>query len=303
MKIVSALLLLTIFTIPSIFAAQNARVVTSGAIVYAEKMLKTPIGKIKRGSVIRVGNVARNNGRALPIIVAGRVAWIKVIDLRINWFKGMDETEEFDKTPRLTEHKVLKVDKMNVEEDTDPIHENNFLTLQAHYFSYNYIVGEEYSSDEDDDPINGYSLHFSFEHRPPQKLLNWGIGLGFYNHSEEDVALSWPTLDLMLYFVPFISEKIAFDFFGGLHLSGSFRAKYRMDDNSEKDSGARALGGSVGALFRFFPTSNIGGHVGIGYQTLMLSDMEKIEYNGKSYEPGLDYLSGFTIFLGLSVHI
>ncbi|GEM_PF-3266509 len=288
------------------YASQTARVMNGGATVYADKNLKSPIGQIKRGSVVKVGSVARNNGKVLPIIISGRVAWVRVVDLKINWFERDDELEDEyseERVPRLTEHKVLMSEKIETDEDRNEIKENNYLAFQLHYFNFSYAVGKDYYSDARDESIKGFAGHLLFEHRPPNKMIHWGVGFGMYNNSSEDSAFAWPTLDLMLYFVPLLRETLALDLFAGIHLSGSFRAKYRMIDGTERESSGNALGGSAGVSLRFLPLANLGINVGLEYQTVIVSSMESIEYEGNQYQTGIDSLTGATLFVGCSLKL
>lgn len=64
-------------------AAQYAIIKNNKAVVYAEKELLTPLGYVGVGKLIKVGEVLRNHGRALPVVVSGRIGWIKVEDLYI----------------------------------------------------------------------------------------------------------------------------------------------------------------------------------------------------------------------------
>jgi len=54
------------------------------AIVYADQECKTAIGKIAKGKLVKVGDVARARGTVLPIVVSGKVTYIKVDDLYIS---------------------------------------------------------------------------------------------------------------------------------------------------------------------------------------------------------------------------
>lgn len=81
MKILKILLLL--FITLQAYASQEALVVRDKAVVYADIHLKHPIGFVGKWKRIRVGSVARNGGEALPVIVAGKIAYIKTDDLSI----------------------------------------------------------------------------------------------------------------------------------------------------------------------------------------------------------------------------
>lgn len=62
-------------------ASQTAVVVSPKAIIYADQQMSAPVGYISRGKKIRVGNIPRNKAQVYPVIVAGKVAYIKVSDV------------------------------------------------------------------------------------------------------------------------------------------------------------------------------------------------------------------------------
>lgn len=62
-------------------ASQTAIVVSPKAIIYADQQMSAPVGYVSRGKKIRVGNIPRNKAQVYPVIVAGKVAYIKVSDV------------------------------------------------------------------------------------------------------------------------------------------------------------------------------------------------------------------------------
>lgn len=63
------------------YASQTAVVVSPKAIIYADQQMSAPVGYISRGKKIRVGNIPRNKAQVYPVIVAGKVAYIKIGDV------------------------------------------------------------------------------------------------------------------------------------------------------------------------------------------------------------------------------
>lgn len=78
MKLIGFFLILSIST----FAAQWATVIKDQAVIYSDQQMTSEIGFIKRGKKIRVGEVARNRGTLLPIIVNNKIAYIKINDIK-----------------------------------------------------------------------------------------------------------------------------------------------------------------------------------------------------------------------------
>lgn len=286
-------LLLTSF---QAFSAQNARVIVPEAFVYADKKLKTPIAKIKRGKIVRVGSVIREHGRLLPIVISGRIAWMKVTDLSLDWIEGVNNLYDFNDVPKLTEHEVLQHEDL----EDDPFGSNNILTFQGSKFSFDRLVGEDYDQNTSYDPLEGYSLSFSVEHRPPNKMLNWGVGVSYHYHSSEFQGITWPTLDGKLFFVPFVTGVAALDIFATMHLTGLLRMKFQLRDDTYKTS-ASAVGFSGGIQLRLLPTSKIGVLIGGAYQTIIFSQFESFEVNGTEQTIGLDYMTGPVFFAALTM--
>lgn len=63
------------------WAYQVARVIAEKAVVYADEQMTSPVGFIRKGKKIKVGDIPRNRAQVYPIILAGKVAFIKVLDL------------------------------------------------------------------------------------------------------------------------------------------------------------------------------------------------------------------------------
>ncbi|MBC76813.1 MAG: hypothetical protein CME64_12435 [Halobacteriovoraceae bacterium] len=65
-------------------AAQWARVSAEKAIIYSDVEMSSPIGFLKRGQKLRVGDVPRNKGRVLPTVYKERVVFVKTTDIQTN---------------------------------------------------------------------------------------------------------------------------------------------------------------------------------------------------------------------------
>ena len=117
-------ILLILFFFPTlVFAYQVAFIRESRALIYADPDLKVPIGYLSKGKKIRVGEVKRNSGQALPLILSGKIVYIKVDDLVLkdqkteqyvatenqHIIEGEEDKEELLEPFRL----VLNLDLMN----------------------------------------------------------------------------------------------------------------------------------------------------------------------------------------------
>ena len=78
---VFCLLFSLLFFCPLSWASQQALVLAERAIIYSDREMTSPVGYVQRGKKVTVGDIARNKGQVYPIIVSGKVAYIRVIDL------------------------------------------------------------------------------------------------------------------------------------------------------------------------------------------------------------------------------
>lgn len=63
------------------FAADWAVVQSAKALVFADPEMSSPVGYFKKGQKLRVGEVARNEGRVLPTVFKKRIVYVRVADL------------------------------------------------------------------------------------------------------------------------------------------------------------------------------------------------------------------------------
>jgi hypothetical protein len=66
---------------PNLLAAQDAVVLSERAVIYSDLEMTSPIGFVQKGKKVRVGEIPRNNAQLYPIVVAGRIGYIQVIDV------------------------------------------------------------------------------------------------------------------------------------------------------------------------------------------------------------------------------
>lgn len=65
----------------SLLAAQDAVVIADEAVVYSDLQMTSPVGFVPKGKKIRVGDIPRNNAQLYPIVVAGRIGYIRILDV------------------------------------------------------------------------------------------------------------------------------------------------------------------------------------------------------------------------------
>jgi hypothetical protein len=62
-------------------ASQEAIVVADEAVVYSDLQMSSPVGYISKGKKIVIGEIPRNKSQVYPIVVSGRIAYIRVMDV------------------------------------------------------------------------------------------------------------------------------------------------------------------------------------------------------------------------------
>lgn len=78
---VFCLLFSLLFFCPISWASQEAMVLAERAIIYSDREMTSPVGYVPRGRKVTVGEIARNKGQVYPIIVSGKIAYIRVVDV------------------------------------------------------------------------------------------------------------------------------------------------------------------------------------------------------------------------------
>jgi hypothetical protein len=63
------------------WAVQEAIILADKAVIYSDMDTSSPIGFISKGKKILVGDVSRNNAQVYPVIVSGKIAYIKTSDV------------------------------------------------------------------------------------------------------------------------------------------------------------------------------------------------------------------------------
>jgi hypothetical protein len=81
-ELTKLLVCFVLFLLPlSAWPARNAVVVAEKAIIWAEAERASPLGFVRKGKILRVGEVERAKGQVLPVLVSGRVGYVAVQDV------------------------------------------------------------------------------------------------------------------------------------------------------------------------------------------------------------------------------
>lgn len=115
------LLFLFCFLCPKTWAAMDAIVIAEKAVIYSDTEMTSPLGYVRRGKKISVGEVPRNKARVYPTIVSGKVAYIRVEDVT-------------------TERESMHSERLVAERFKTATHEAYETKYTLAYFSYNSIM-------------------------------------------------------------------------------------------------------------------------------------------------------------------
>jgi len=198
------------------YAVQTAIVGVDKAIVYSDVEMTSPIGYVRGGRQLRVGSKPRRGGAILPIVVAGRIAYIRTKDVAIS--NDPSALGQQPQGPILREHQI----PLPMGEIKDDLSENNFLVLN---------LGQYFGSGDLNDLNEGLgvensaitSLTAMFEHRPVIHNYSWDIGMGYYTMSNEVYDFRTLTLEGNFYYSIIKTAFLDFQVYGGLTLSGDIR--------------------------------------------------------------------------------
>jgi len=282
------LLILLTFCIAS-FAVSAARVAvvnSERATIFSDLTMDSPIGFVRGGKVIKVGEKARMKGTIVPIIVSGRIAYIQVKDLRFV------EDEDQIYSPKITEHNIDN-SQFYVE---DSLKDNNHVIIQMGQYSLgqNWTNLSEQAGDTSTSALTYYNI--MLEHRSPLKSFGFGFGGSIYSVSQPKVQMAAFSFNGQIYWSPLKFSWFSVDLLLGGMLSLDTRIKVTEVAGTTQGN---FYGWFFGPQARIFPEKKIGFTLGFGYKRIVVSGIKKIILADNS-EGSLDLLSGAHAYGGMS---
>ena len=94
----------------SVYSAQWAVITSEKAPVFSDVQMSSVIGFITRGKRVRVGEVPKNKGRVLPLIVNKKIAYIQVDDIAVT----TDKDAIYSATKRIQAKMKEKTDEIKI---------------------------------------------------------------------------------------------------------------------------------------------------------------------------------------------
>lgn len=291
-----SLFLITLFFIftTEATAARYALVMTKKAIVYADKELKSPIGYISAGRKIMIGEKERKRGSILPIVVAGRIAWIRVVDISIDRESYKTKSQKTSARFAITEEEFR--DKNEKAEDTLFNNNHFFLSYGVGSGSMNFTVSGELSGQQvsaersADQTPTSYTVEFV--HRSPFRRTLWSVSLGYHSYTSEDE--SWSTFlgGANYYWSAIKSRLFTIDVYVGGVLTGDFK----ITGPGFSESGT-AFGYKLGGQLKLFPFSSMGIIAGAYRQDLFINDLA---FQVESLSQKIDSMTGINFYAGIT---
>lgn len=158
----ATLSLLLLFICPVLWAAQEAIVIAERAVIYSDRTMSSPVGYVSRGKKVTVGEIPRNRSQVYPIIVSGKIAYIRVVDIST-------EIESLDSN-RLVAERFLRASKRK--KDT-------------HYAASLFTYPSQASIDGESGPFTWNGVQILGATRAPDSRLDLGVILSYAEGKED----------------------------------------------------------------------------------------------------------------------
>lgn len=259
------LFVLFLFLLPiHAFAAREAVVISKNAMVYSDINLTSPIGFLRQGKKIAVGEVKRNRGEVVPIVVNNRIAYLKVRDLSIEG----DALQEYQGA-RITEHEF---DTDKEKREFDAFNENNYV-----HFHYGVVAPQEASltvmKAVNETPKASSQMGIFVEHRHPLKNNSWGFGAKLFQVESETIKYRTLALEGRYQWILFRFATFSIGPFVSLFGTGDYRIEVQ-DIGSYRGA---MYGGGAGLEARIFSDKKFSLSVGIQGTSQRLNGFEAIQ--------------------------
>ena len=136
-------LILSLFLCQNIWAAQSAIVMSERAVIYADEQMSAPVGFVRKGKKLKIGENTRNKSQVYPIMVSGKIAYIRVVDVNT-------EKESVDST-------VLAAERF--QKNTEDEQKTNY-SVSYFNFSSQVSMDKENGGIKDKDSLNWSGVSF-----------------------------------------------------------------------------------------------------------------------------------------------
>ena len=277
--------LLSTFTL-SVYGYQFATIQAKKAIIYADVELSSPIGYLKRGTRVRVGEVYKKYGSVLPIAITGRLGFVLVSDL----YLPTDIKNLKSKTPKAAVYKRHAI----INEKQHSWSDHNYIGYSFQNFS---LAGdwETLALNENDASSQiGSAYIMTLIHRSPLSRLGLEIDFGFNTISTENYEMKYPTFGTTLFFNLLSLGVVNFEICAGASYSAQVQLRKKSEVVSYEN---QLLETHYGGQINLFPYKKYSFSIGyflknIHFYNAVLT--EGVDYEGDSISSSFSSLSKAT---------
>lgn len=252
------LIFILCFLCPNLWAAQDAMVIVDRAVIYSDREMTSPVGYVVRGKKLRVGEIARNKAQVYPIMVSGKVGYIRVLDVTT-------EKESMD-SERLVAERFQKSTR------------NPYKTYYAlSYYSFNSQISQDKQNDliEDGDNLQWHGLSLKgavimFTDWEFQMLLNYmqtSMSDETYRAVEFGLGAGYRLINQRKFILRAEAQALVVPY-----------ARYEVKNRAEINSWGMTAGANINAHYLFDQHWGIEGFLGAYYTKMFKFDSDKAEF-------------------------
>ena len=274
-KLLLAIFCCQIFIAHESFAAQSAVVGSDKAVIYSDREMASPIGFVSKGKKLRVGSVKRNNGQVLPVVVNGKIAYIKVSDIYTHENAQLvdDATKRFQNSTK--EEKPFK------------------LELNYSYFTSTYVVDTNLTDVKNSQTFNFGGMSLKGHLRKEKSLDRTRVGLQVMEGYNDIERIRYIAFDIDKSYHFLTMGRLSFGLFAGVNLIPW--CEYEYDKLFTKNG--FGLGAYLGPDVLMLISQNLSLHFDIRYQAMQFNGVQVPDVLNTNWDPRFTGLSGA---LGLS---
>lgn len=183
-------LLLILSTIKLSYGAQWAVVQSPKAIIYAHPDKSAPIGYIRSGKKVKVGEIPKARGTLLPILVSGKVAWVQIKDLILQEIGSEKEVQA--SRIGITQQSFLKESNSRLQKFS----RYSYFTSQLGFFD----LGPEWketakavNTESSGVPGTTFLASYLFK-KTPNPFFTPAVGFGYYRGNDGNLTYTLPAI-------------------------------------------------------------------------------------------------------------
>lgn len=250
-------------------------------VVYADVDLAAPIGYIRNGRKLKVGDTSLKQGTIVPLIVSGKIAYVKTSDISFT----ISGTKLEHGAPELTDHEVDIIFK----NDAEKLKENSYISADYMLVSPGSDWTDYHESNAIADTPTLNRINFGIEYRDPKSRHGLQFGLGYLFGSSDISKISSLYGELQYQFRFINRSSFAIEGYAGAIITGDF-----SQENFEEKSAGAAWGYHLGGRLRIAPYSPISFYGQIGLMSYFSGTMDEISSETVSSAGGISFGAGIS---------